>query len=168
MASLAPMRTSFAILALIGLSLALPAPAAFAAKAVSSQHQKCANLDGDTVTVTGTILGATFNPGRDETNFMVVKGDSPCDAIDVVVKGPLDCGADKRVSVEGKLRFDGTKIVNATIEGAKVQCAAASGLAPATVAAPATPAPDAAAPPKAPELAQPKAAAETPDFYKLP
>lgn len=161
------MRIPLLTVALAGLSFALPAPAAFAAK-LSSQHQKCANLAGGTVTVTGTALGATFNRGRDETYFMVVKGDLPCDAIDVVVKGPLDCGADKQVRVEGKLRYDDTKIVNAYMEDATALCASPPGQAPATAAAPAAPAPGAAEPPKAPELAQPKAATETPSFYKLP
>ena len=163
------MRTSFVTLALAGLSLSLPAPAAWAAKvATSSQHQKCANLDGDTVAVTGTALGPTFHAGRDETSFMIVKGDSPCDAIDVVVKGPFNCGGDKRVRVEGKLRYDDTKIVRAALEGASVECALPPSEAPATAAAPAAPAPNAAEPPKAPVLAEPKAATETPSFYKLP
>lgn len=162
------MRTPFVILALVGLSLALPAPAALAAKKTSSQHQKCANLDGNTVAVTGTALGATFNAGRDETYFMVVKGDLPCDAIDVTVKGPLNCGADKRVRVEGKLHYDDAKIVSAYLEDARVECALPSGQAPATAAAPAAPAPGASGPSKAPELAEPKAATETPSFYKLP
>ena len=161
------MRTKFVILAL-GLSLALPATAALAAKKTSSQHQKCANLDGDTVAVTGTALGATFNAGRDETYFMVVKGDSPCDAFDVTVKGPLNCGADRRVRVEGKLHYDDTKIVNAYLENATAECALPPSQAPATAAAPAAPAPSAAEPAKAPELAEPKAATETLSFYKLP
>jgi hypothetical protein len=167
MASLSPMRTPFVILALVGLSLTLPAPVALAAKKTSSQHQKCANLDGDGVAVTGTALGPTFHAARDETSFMVVKGDSPCDAIDVVVKGPLNCGADRRVRVEGKLQYDDNKIVSAYMEGATVECAPSS-QAPATAAAPAAPAPGTAEPAKAPELAEPKAATETPSFYKLP
>ncbi len=164
------MRMPFVILALAGLSLALPAPAALAAKKTSSQHQKCANLDGDTVAVTGTALGATFNAGRDETYFMVVKGDSPCDAIDVTVKGPLNCGGDKRVRVEGKLHYDDSKIVSAYLEDATAECALASGQTPATAAAPAAPAlvPGVVPAPQAPELAEPKAASETPSFYKLP
>ncbi|MHB1217785.1 MAG: hypothetical protein ACYC1L_06260 [Alphaproteobacteria bacterium] len=163
------MRIRLLTVALVGLSFVLPAPAAFAAKkATSSQHQKCANLDGDAVIVTGTALGATFNRGRDETYFMVVKGDLPCDAIDVVVKGPLDCGGDRQVRVEGKLRYDDTKIVNAYLEDATVVCAQPPGQAPATAAAPAASAPAAAEPPKAPVLAEPKAATETPSFYKLP
>ncbi|MGE0094561.1 MAG: hypothetical protein AB7M05_15890 [Alphaproteobacteria bacterium] len=162
------MRTPFVILALVGLSLVLPAPAALAAKKTSGQHQKCANLDGNTVAVTGTALGATFNAGRDETYFMVVKGDLPCDAIDVTVKGPLNCGADKRVRVEGKLHYDDAKIVSAYLEDARVECALPPGQAPATAAAPAAPAPGASGPSKAPTLAEPKAASETPSFYKLP
>lgn len=162
------MRTPLLTLALAGLSLALPVPAAWAAKvATSSQHQKCANLDGDTVAVTGTVLGPTFHAGRGETSFMVVKGDTPCEAIDVVVKGLLNCGGSKLVHVEGKLRYDDTKIVRATLEDAKVECAQPPE-APATAAVSAAPAPSAAEPPKAPAMAEPKAASETPSFYKLP
>ena len=162
------MRTPLLTLALAGLSLALPAPVAWAAKVTtSSQHQKCANLDGDIVAVTGTALGPTFHAGRDETSFMVVKGDTPCEAIDVVVKGPFNCGGSKLVRVEGKLRYDDTKIVRATLEDAKVECAQPPE-APATAAVPAAPAPSTAEPPKAPAMAEPKAATETPSFYKLP
>ena len=84
------MRVSPLTAILIGVSLALAAPAAFAAKKVSSQHQKCANLDGNNVIVTGTPLGATFNTGRDETYFMVIKNDGPCDAIDVTLLGDTE------------------------------------------------------------------------------
>lgn len=163
------MRIPLLTVALVGLSFALPAPAAFAAKkTTSSQHQKCANLDGDAVTVTGTALGATFHRSRDETSFMIVKGDSPCEAIDVVVKGPFDCGVGKRVRVEGKLHYDDKKIVNATLEDATVVCEQPASQAPATAAAPPTAPAPAAEPPKAPVLAEPKAATETPSFYKLP
>ncbi len=172
------MRTPFVILALVGLSLALPAPAALAAspKKTSTAHQKCAALDGDKITVTGTALGPTYNAGRNETTFMVVKGDTPCDAIDVVVKGQLVCGGDKRVRVEGKLYYDDNKIVSASLQDASAECALPPSEAPATAAvptAPAAPAAPAAQPmvigPQGPAgLAAPKAATETPDFYKLP
>lgn len=165
------MRISPLTATCLGFALVLAAPAALAAKKVSNQHQKCAALDGQTITVTGTALGPTFIPSRDETNFMIVKGDSPCDAIDVIVKGPLDCGIDKRVRVEGKLIYDDNKIVAAHLDGASALCALPPDQAPATAAVPAGPAAPAPANNPAPPApaAQPsgKITPNAPDFYKL-
>lgn len=159
----------FRIAPLAAAALALAAPAAFAQ---STQHKKCAALDGTDVVVNGSALGPTYNASRDETYFMVVKSDSPCDAIDVVVQGPLDCGADKQVRAEGKLRYNDDKIVAAHLENAKVLCALPSQPAAAAPAPAASPATQGA--PAGPVVvgpggtAQPKAAADTPDFYKVP
>lgn len=113
------MRIGFAAAAL---SVFLPAALLALSACGSAPPSKCEHMNGETVSLSGVARAPTYNPARNETAFMLVDSGAACEAIDVVVSGPLDCGDNGAVHVQGKLVFDEHKIFMAHIENPRAVC----------------------------------------------
>ena len=112
------MRTGFIATRSVLLSAAILALSACA----SPPPSKCEQMDGETVSLSGVARAPTYSAARNETSFMLVNSGAACEAIDVVVSGPLECGDGGAVHVEGQIAIDPHKIVTAHVENPRAVC----------------------------------------------